>query len=101
MKLSQIKKLKRKLKVLKSRDTDSSINENKLNIIHQIIPPCLEYQKVKCRGEIYSIGDNLIFCEKNGEIKIGQLMRIIPTNGNQKYNYWPMIEIKRYYQILI
>jgi hypothetical protein len=91
------KDYKNKTEKSNTEDTESLINDNKLEIIQKIIPPFLEYTKIKSRGEIYSIGDNLILIEKNGELQIGKLTKIIPTGGNQKYPFWPTIEIQKYF----
>lgn len=70
------------------------VDSQKLQKIRKIVSPDVKYTKIKYKQDIYSIGDNLLIRDSADGYSIGKLVRIIPANGNFKYNYWPTIEVQ-------
>jgi hypothetical protein len=72
-------------------------SKDKLTKIQSLILPNTSYSKLKYKSDYFSIGDKLIIFSSNENL-IGELTRILPSNGNKRYPIWPTIEVKWYYK---
>jgi hypothetical protein len=79
---------------LKTKDSNSSKNSEKLEKIQKFLNLSKNYQKIKFKQDFYSIGDNLMVRDLNECFLVAKLVRIISTGGNRKYPYWPTIEVE-------
>ena len=59
-------------------------DKEKMEKIQNLISPDTSYTKLKYRDIYYSVGDKLIIFSSNENL-IGELVRIIPTNGIKRY----------------
>ncbi len=82
-------------------------NEKRINNIHKekflkvskIVPPSVNYNRIKYKNHIYNINDCLLIKDPlvpEGYL-IARLLEIIPTNGIEKYPYWPAIKVQWYF----
>jgi hypothetical protein len=74
------------------------VNEEKIQKIQKIVSPNVNYNKIKYKSDIYSIGDYLMVRDVNDGFLIGKLIKIIQFNGMKKYPYWPSIQVQWYYK---
>ena len=72
-------------------------DKEKMEKIQNLISPDTSYTKLKYRDIYYSVGDKLIIFSSNENL-IGELVRIIPTNGIKRYPCWPTIEVRWFYK---
>lgn len=70
------------------------VDNQKLQKIRKIVSPEVNYNKVKFRDEIYSIGDYLMIREENDGFLVGKLVKIVQSGGIKKYPYWPTIQVQ-------
>ena len=72
-------------------------NKQGLEKIKKYVDPELSYDSIKFRNIIFKIGDVLLI-QASEENLIGELIKIIPTNGIKEYPFWPTIQVKWYYK---
>ena len=72
-------------------------DKEKLENIKSMVSPDTSYTKLKFKSVYYSVGDKLIIFASNENL-IGELIKIIPTNGIKRYPCWPTIEVRWYYK---
>jgi hypothetical protein len=85
-------KLRKKPTVKPEFDTTS----DKFSKVSTIVPPNLNYDRIKYKNQIYKINDFLLIRDPlvpDGYL-ITKLLSIIPTNGIEKYPYWPAIKVQ-------
>lgn len=68
------------------------------SIIEQFISKSISYTKFKYNSVIYTIGDCLFIKDSDNSFSIGELVKIIPSNGIKSMPYWPTIRVKWYYK---
>lgn len=66
--------------------------------IKKIVSPSVNYNKVKYKSDIYSVGDYLLIKDVNDGFLVGKLIKIIKNGGMKKYPYWPTIQVQWYYK---
>ena len=72
-------------------------NKQGLEKLKKYIDSDLNYDSIKFRNIIFKIGDVLLI-QASEENLIGELIKIIPTNGIKEYPFWPTIQVKWYYK---
>ena len=72
-------------------------NKQGLEKLKKYVDPELSYDSIKFRNIIFKIGDVLLI-QASEENLIGELIKIIPTNGIKEYPFWPTIQVKWYYK---
>jgi hypothetical protein len=100
--MSSMSKKRTKLKFVKDKIKRDSVHKDmykeKFDMVLQIINPTVGYKKIKYRNEVYTVNDCLLIRDplvKDGYL-IARLLQIIPTNGIEKYPYWPSIQVQWY-----
>ncbi len=58
----------------------------------------MNYNKIKYKSDIYTLGDYLMVRDVNDGFLIGKLVKIIQSGGFKKYPYWPTIQVQWYYK---
>jgi hypothetical protein len=76
----------------------NSVNEEKIEKIKTIVLPNVNYNKIKYKNDIYTVGDTLMIRDVNDGFLIGKLIKIIQSNGIKKYPHWPTIQVQWYYK---
>lgn len=57
------------------------------------------FDRIKYNNNIYAVGDIIeVIVSPSYEISIAKIVKIIHSNNNLKYKYWPMIEVDWLYQ---
>ncbi len=90
---------KRKNIKLRKKPTEKAeldITNEKFNKVSTIVPPNLNYDRIKFKNQIYKIDDCLLIRDPlvpDGYL-IAKLLEIIPIKGIEKYPYWPAIKVK-------
>ncbi len=72
-------------------------NKQGLEKLKKYVDSELNYDSIKFRNIIFKIGDVLLI-QASEENLIGELVKIIPTNGIKEYPFWPTIQVKWYYK---
>ena len=72
-------------------------NKQGLEKLKKYVDSELSYDSIKFRNIIFNIGDVLLI-QASEENLIGELTKIIPTNGIKEYPFWPAIQVKWYYK---
>ena len=72
-------------------------NKQGLEKLKKYVDSELSYDSIKFRNIIFNIGDVLLI-QASEENLIGELIKIIPTNGIKEYPFWPAIQVKWYYK---
>jgi hypothetical protein len=70
--------------------------EDKMQKIRKIVSPEINYNKVKYKSEVYTIGDCLLIRDVNDGFLIAKLVKIVQCNGLKKYPWWPTIQVQWY-----
>ena len=65
-------------------------DKEKIEKIQFLVSPDTSYTTLKFKSVYYSVGDKLIIFASNENL-IGELIKIIPTNGIKRYPCWPTI----------
>lgn len=58
----------------------------------------LKFSKFKYKGEVYSIGENVLITDGGSECSVAKIVKILPTKGINNNNYWPTIIVEWYYR---
>lgn len=72
-------------------------NKQGLEKLKKYVDSESSYDSIKFRNIIFKIGDVLLI-QASEENLIGELIKIIPTNGIKEYPFWPAIQVKWYYK---
>jgi hypothetical protein len=70
----------------------------KIEKIRKIVSPDANYNRIKFRSEIYSLGDCVMIRDVQEGFLIGKLIKIVNQGGNKKYPYWPTVQVQWYYK---
>jgi hypothetical protein len=105
---SNLSKKRKKIKLhkenkQKTNDKETDFHKDKFEKVAQVINPITNYTKIKYKNEVYSVNDCLLIKDplvKDGYL-IARLLQILPTNGIEKYPYWPSIQVQWYILDLI
>lgn len=65
--------------------------------VFELINPAHKYSKIKYKNEIYNLNDYILIKPPESSEKnylIGKILKIISSNGIEKYPYWPCVEIQ-------
>jgi hypothetical protein len=76
---------------------DLAKNKQGLEKLKKYVDSSLTYDSIKFRNFIFKIGDVLLI-QASEENLIGELIKIIPTNGIKEYPFWPAVQVKWYYK---
>ena len=74
-----------------------SKNKQGLEKLKKYVDSTLSYDSIKFRDIIFKIGDVLLI-QSSDENLIGELIKIIPSNGIKEYPFWPTVQVKWYYK---
>ena len=74
-----------------------SKNKQGLEKLKKYVDTSLSYDSIKFRDIIFKIGDVLLI-QSSDENLIGELIKIIPSNGIKEYPFWPTVQVKWYYK---
>ena len=74
-----------------------SKNKESLEKLKEYVDSNLSYDRIKFRDMIFNIGDVLLI-QSAEENLIGELVKIIPSNGIKEYPFWPTVQVKWYYK---
>ena len=74
-----------------------SKNKQSLEKLKKYVDSNLSYDSIKFRDIIFKIGDVLLI-QSSEENLIGELIKIIPSNGIKEYPFWPTVQVKWYYK---
>ena len=72
-------------------------NKQGLEKLKKYVDSESSYDSIKFRNIIFHLGDVLLI-QASEENLIGELIKIIPTNGIKEYPFWPAIQVKWYYK---
>ena len=72
-------------------------NKKGLEELKKYVDSEATYGSIKFRNIIFKLGDVLLI-QASEENLIGELVKIIPTNGIKEYPFWPTIQVKWYYK---
>ena len=72
-------------------------NKKGLEELKKYVDSEATYGSIKFRNIIFNLGDVLLI-QASEENLIGELVKIIPTNGIKEYPFWPTIQVKWYYK---
>ena len=66
--------------------------------LEKLIPSTIEYQHIKFKDFVFSVGDFLLINDVSEDFSIGKLVKIIPRNGLSDISYWPCIKVQWFYR---
>jgi hypothetical protein len=81
-------------KAVREVQEPNQIDSIKLQKLKKLISPEMNYNRIKFKNEIYSIGDILMIRDINDGVLIGKLLKIVPQGGNRKYSHWPTVQVQ-------
>ncbi len=82
-------KIKRRKKERKGEDGNKIKGKVKEGVSGEKV-----YKKIKFKGEIYSLGDEILIKENDNSNMVGVLKRVIAQGGSVDHPTWPMIEVQ-------
>ena len=82
-----------------TQDKLNELSKNKqgLEKMKKYIDSNWSYDSIKFRDNIFKLGDVLLI-QASEENLIGELIKIIPSNGIKEYPFWPTVQVKWYYK---
>ena len=84
---------------INTQDKLNEISNNKQSLekLKKYVDSNLSYDSIKFRDIIFKLGDVLLI-QASEENLIGELIKIIPSNGIKEYPFWPTVQVKWYYK---
>jgi hypothetical protein len=58
------------------------------------VSPDINYNKIKYKNDIFTLGDCLLIRDVNEGYLVGKMIKIVQSGGLKKYPYWPTIQVQ-------